>query len=380
MRTARPWTYRPELDGVRGIAILAVLVFHSQIWFPHLRADGGALGVDLFFVLSGFLITSHLTVEHDSSKTIDKGRFYARRAVRLLPALGLGLILGAIVTHMTHGNGAGMFPYPRAALVALAFAGNWFQYKIGALGHTWSLGLEEQYYLLWPFVLAWGLRRRTSTLRLAVVLGAGAVAFAAIRSVSNHVSDLNPTLWTTLHAWSHADGLFIGSVLALLLRSRHAGEAARLLRDPRLAAAALICACAISTRAVLANPTTYDLLFPLDCCFALLIGYLYVRPDHSAGRVLRSEPLLSIGTISYGLYIFHWPLFYLTSHTISSASLAAAAAWGLSISVAVLSYVLVEEPALRLKAKMASARRGRPKVATTQRSLGRTAPARARAA
>src|SRR5437899_6434526 len=135
-RRRRRIGYRPELDGFRAIAILAVMLFHSDKWLPGVHVDGGAVGVDLFFVLSGFLITSLLLEERQNAGSIDRPNFYARRALRLLPALFLALILGAFVTASVGGNGKGGMPYPHAALAALFFAGNWFQYKLGVPGHT----------------------------------------------------------------------------------------------------------------------------------------------------------------------------------------------------------------------------------------------------
>src|SRR5581483_8552235 len=117
--------HKPELDGVRGVAILAVFLAHTQIWFRGLSI-GGALGVDLFFVLSGYLITTLLAQEHESSGRVRRFRFYGRRALRLLPALGFALLFGALVAASIHVPTAGgrralmtspyVWQYPKAAL------------------------------------------------------------------------------------------------------------------------------------------------------------------------------------------------------------------------------------------------------------------------
>src|SRR5262245_41272123 len=174
--------YQPALDGLRGVAVLAVLLFHAG----HLR--GGFLGVDLFFTLSGFLITTLLLAEHSARGRISLRNFWSRRARRLLPALYL--VLGATVAY------AALFARPDSlqqirgdAFAALAYVANWHLIATGGsywsqyaapspLEHLWSLAVEEQFYIVWPLlvvgILAWSRRRagdgRARLLVVAAVL------------------------------------------------------------------------------------------------------------------------------------------------------------------------------------------------------------------
>jgi peptidoglycan/LPS O-acetylase OafA/YrhL len=349
---SRPPGYKPEFDSIRAIAILLVLFFHTQSqWFAWLQADGGFLGVDVFFVLSGFLITSLLVNEFSETGSISARTFYARRALRLLPALALALTVGALVTYR-YGNAAGNMPYPHAALATLLFSANWFSAKLGALTPMWALGLEEQYYLLWPGVLWIALRRGVRPLWLAAMSAAGAVTVAAVRSVAYH-SSTAPDSWgpMSIHGWTRADGVFIGSALALIMASSGAAQFKVLLRSRPLASAAAVCAGALLVRADLHDRTTYDGIFLLNCCTALIIGHLFVDARSPASRVIRMQPLPSIGRISYGLYIFQGPMIVVGSQT-SIRTLSVVVMWTGTFVLAIASYFVVERPALALKSRL----------------------------
>ncbi|MFW9929612.1 MAG: acyltransferase family protein, partial [Candidatus Thorarchaeota archaeon] len=150
--------YVPQLDGMRGIAVLAVIAFHAGISFM----PGGFIGVDIFFVLSGFLITSLLIREYDKYKDINFKHFYIRRALRLLPALILLLILFSVLSVF-------FLQWTQAksnledALIVLFYVANWARafhiHGAGWLGHAWSLSIEEQFYILWPITLIFLLKR-----------------------------------------------------------------------------------------------------------------------------------------------------------------------------------------------------------------------------
>src|SRR5688572_4557652 len=164
--------YRPYLDGVRGVAILLVLVCH----IPNLPLQGGFIGVDLFFVLSGFLITSLLLEEWRATGNVSLGAFYARRALRLVPALLLVLGAAVLLSELRESRTAANATWT-SALMTLFYSANWFlaygAYPRKELSATWSLSVEEQFYLLWPLLLLVMLRLRCSRRTMAGVVIAG---------------------------------------------------------------------------------------------------------------------------------------------------------------------------------------------------------------
>ncbi|HLY66186.1 MAG TPA: acyltransferase, partial [Chloroflexota bacterium] len=174
--------YRPALDGIRGAAVLAVMLFHFGAPFDQ----GGFLGVDAFFVLSGFLITSLLVEEWARNAGISFRGFYLRRALRLLPAL-LVMLLGAGAVAATIAPPEMREGTWRGIAVTLLYVANWQKVfsdqSVGVLGHTWSLSIEEQFYILWPPLLCLLLRRRLSLRWLTAIAAALAVTSAATRAV-----------------------------------------------------------------------------------------------------------------------------------------------------------------------------------------------------
>ena len=185
--------YVPALDGLRAVALLLVVSFHVS----YGRPGGGFIGVDVFFVLSGFLITSLLVTENRTSETISLADFYWRRARRLLPALVVTIIAGAlIVTYIPQAEGTR--PYPIAALAVLAYVGNWLRIAaLGPLAHTWSLSIEEQFYVLWPPTLRHFLRRGWGTSGLVgLVVAAAALCFGigAALSLAGSWNDYEATV------------------------------------------------------------------------------------------------------------------------------------------------------------------------------------------
>jgi peptidoglycan/LPS O-acetylase OafA/YrhL len=337
--------YQPALDGLRAVSIVAVLAHHSR-WLP-----GGYLGVDIFFTLSGFLITALLTEEFARTGTISLRLFYARRALRLLPALIVLVVVCAGALLATVPAEYGPLVLHEAAAV-LFYVANWawvIDLPLGVLSHTWSLGIEEQFYLLWPCVLLVMLRAispRRAFGTILVLAGAGAAWRHALVLAGARVEHLQRGLDT------HGDPLLIGCALSL-------GLTAGLRVPGRSTFAAVLGVCSLA--GLLAFSTFPDSYVhrPISSLAAvavsLIIAHVVCEPRSPLTRLLAVASLVATGRISYGVYLWHFPVFYFfglvtVPGTAATASwLAAAAAWAVSFGVAGISYAIVERPALALK-------------------------------
>jgi peptidoglycan/LPS O-acetylase OafA/YrhL len=336
---------RKSLDGVRGLAILFVLLSH----LPSLPFGGGFIGVDLFFVLSGFLITTLLLEEHRETGSISLKSFYARRALRLMPAL-VAVLIATIVLTAAFETPSTSAKARTSALMTLFYSANWFMaykaYPFPGLTATWSLSVEEQFYFVWPLLLAAMLKMNWSTRTKAMVVLAGLLLSAGLRAA----------LWKGTGSFervffgtdTHADGLLAGSLAGLCL-SR---------------------GMVLSTRALnLVGHVMLGILLLflywgwladdwvlLGGLLALNLGMtaLVVCLVQSPGPLLRGffefPPLAWLGRISYGVYLWHMVVFGLPGRI---PVLKEACPWpltiGLTIGVAALSYYALERPMLRLK-------------------------------
>jgi peptidoglycan/LPS O-acetylase OafA/YrhL len=269
--------YRPELDGLRGIAVLLVIAGHLLI--PGFRG-ASHVGVTLFFVLSGYLITSILRENGDLV------RFYARRAKRLLPALLLWLcvmIAAGVVT-------------PREALPPLLYVANWVQVGGGLalpVAHTWSLATEEQFYLLWPVILiVW---RRPVALLVAIIV-AGAFLRLAM-----------PDSGLAFFA-SRFDALAWGSLLGLGL-------------VPRIPRVVVLAAIAVLAGFTVAEPGDYRLYISVGLTAVTMASFVVmtVLVSRPTGLLAR-PPLMAVGRISYGLYLWHVPFVLVAQRMLYSGS------------------------------------------------------------
>ena len=342
------YAYRPALDGLRALAVAGVLLFHGGVSF----LPGGFLGVDAFFVLSGFLITSLLLAEHASSGRIRLPAFWGRRARRLLPAL---LVMLAAVVVL----GRALLAPPDVALLrgdtvaALGYVANWRMIYHGEgyfaqtadpspLQHTWSLGIEEQFYLLWPLVVVLALRwRRGRALLLGLALLG--TALSVLASVWWYrPDDIDRDYFGTD---SRAQALLIGCALAVLLtreRSR--------LRLGGLALVALVVLAWLWTRTAGASPWLYHGgLTVAALSVAVVLAHVVLSPGSLTARALGLAPLVVLGRISYGVYLWHWPLFGFVNSQRTGLSGAALLGLrlGLTLAVAAASYALVELPVRR---------------------------------
>jgi peptidoglycan/LPS O-acetylase OafA/YrhL len=334
--------HAPGLDGVRGLAVVAVIVYHagSPSWMP-----GGFLGVSLFFTLSGYLIGSLVVAEVEATGGLDLGRFWSRRARRLLPALLVALAGSAVLARIIELSDRTQ----RELLAGLTYTSNWVEIADGRsygelfgapspASHLWSLAVEEQFYVLFPLLVI-GLLRLVDRQRFrtwllvgsGVVYVAGAAAATAVSaSVSYYAT---PT---------RAPEIATGVALAALSRrtDRPAG--------PALGAAGAIALALVAFACVRTELTTPWVGGGGLAVFGLVSAVLVAgagRPGPLA-RVLSPAPLTYLGRISYGLYLFHWPVVIVLSRPrvdLDPGPLFAARAVA-SLAIATASYLLIEQP------------------------------------
>ncbi|WP_420128640.1 acyltransferase family protein [Longimicrobium sp.] len=304
-----PRDFRPDIEGLRGVAILLVVAYHAGV--PGLQ--GGYVGVDVFFVLSGYLITGLLVAEVERTGRVDLAAFYSRRVRRLLPAaalmLAVTLALGAVLLAPLEAR-----PLAVTGVATALYASNlWFAVQAtdylsdGGAGnpllHTWSLAVEEQFYLLWPLLVVWAMRRggRTGGRRplVAVVAGVSAVSLAGSVWLTGVVQPwaffASPT-----RAWEFGFGALAWLAGRHGLAPRPRGSAAA----AWLGMGALVCA------AALLGPRTlfpgWAALLPVLATVALLSSCGGAQGG-VVGRALRARPLQWFGRLSYSWYLWHWP-------------------------------------------------------------------------
>jgi peptidoglycan/LPS O-acetylase OafA/YrhL len=359
--------YLPALDGVRAAAVVAVMLYHGGI--PHMA--GGFMGVDAFFVLSGFLITSLLIGEWRQSLTIKLGAFWARRARRLLPALLIMLLFVAffasvIVSKGTYGA------LRLDALSTLLYVSNWHFILVNSnyfnetaasspLLHTWSLAVEEQFYLIWPLVVL-GVMHFTRSLKALFALCVAAAIGSAVWMDVVYNNGLN-TNRAYLGTDTRSQCLFIGCALAvgLVLTAQRRQQQGRLAQGelwrPANAVGLAVCGAlgivGAVTAVVLWVLTTAGSSFPFAGGFFLIglavgsvILSVVAAPRSIVPRLLALSPIRYVGRISYGLYIYHWPIFIWLNHERTNLL-----GWQLfavrvavTFAVSVASFHLVERP------------------------------------
>jgi peptidoglycan/LPS O-acetylase OafA/YrhL len=347
------------LDGVRALAVAAVVLFHGGV-----PVRGGFLGVDVFFVLSGFLITSLLLVELERDGRLAFGRFYERRARRLLPAL---VVLVAVVcAYAMFAVPGGSLPLlPGQIVGTMAYVGNWTliashatYFTLGLppspLQHTWSLAIEEQFYLVWPLLL-YGLHRitrRRDALGALCVLGAlGCAAFGAVRFEQG--ASVNALYFATQ---THATTMLLGAAFAcaLLRRAPDRGEAAFRRAPPswrRAGNAGGVVAWALVVVGLLTISGTGAALYRggylvVGAVTALAIAATVWVPDGWSARALSLRPVTYVGRISYGIYLYHFPLFLWLDHGQTGLDGAPLLFVRLAVTLAVaaVSYTWIERP------------------------------------
>ncbi len=340
---------RLEIQGLRAVAVLAVLIFH--VWPAAL--SGGYVGVDVFFVISGYLITGLLLKEAQRSGTISLLDFYARRVRRLLPASTLVIV--AVAASVTMLPKVQWVDTAKEILASTFYVQNWWlasqavdylaeDNAVGLLRHYWSLSVEEQYYIVWPllFLLITGVVK-ASRQRPGLVFG-GIIVLIAVLSLaySVYLTETNPGLAyfaTTTRAWE----LAVGGLLAVGLQRR--GEV-RGVWAPLMGWAGLLAIAIACVRFDEGTP------FPGYAALLPTVGAaLVIAAGHSARwwscyRLLALRPMQYVGDISYSLYLWHWPVVVLYGLHVEGALGLADGVFviALSLVLAHLTKVFVEDP------------------------------------
>jgi peptidoglycan/LPS O-acetylase OafA/YrhL len=342
------------LDGLRAVAVLAVVLYHLNIGW----ASGGLLGVGVFFVLSGYLITDVLLAEREREGAISLGRFWLRRARRLLPALWVMLVVVTLwIAILDPSQLAGV----RGALgAALLYVSNWwyaFQHVSyfasfrppSPLGHLWSLAVEEQFYLAWPLLLILALRlapRRWLLIGL-VVLGAIASAWAMATMFQPGSDPTRVYEGTDTRAFQ----LLLGASLAFVWPSRRLTGSISALRRRGLDTLGAVGLTVILVMVVATNEYQTFLYrggMVILSLATLAVVAVLAHPATLLGRILGAPPLRWIGVRSYGIYLWHYPIIVLTSPVVGSAGpVLTLLQVGATLVVAALSWRFVEEPIRR---------------------------------
>ncbi|MFF5494211.1 acyltransferase family protein [Streptomyces aquilus] len=341
------------LDGLRTLAVALVLVYHVD----RTLVPGGSIAVDVFFTLSGFVITRQLLAEYSRTGTLALLPFYRRRWLRLVPAL-LAVCAACLVLATTTSLW-GFDGSWRAAGLAATFLTNVFRaadpesYLGGPLAHTWSLGVEEQFYLLWPLLLL-GLLRRLRARTVLLCTAALCVLPVLWRCVLWHPDAVHRIYNGTD---TRADELLAGALVAVVLaRLRRDDPRLRLLSvwAGRLALPALALLALVAWKVpVTQNTGLWTALWytggilAVAALSATLVAGLELRPDGLLSRLLGLAPLAWTGrNLSYGIYLWHYPVVRLLASLDVEVGLLTGTVV-LTVVMALLSYYLVERPFLR---------------------------------
>ncbi|WP_338751270.1 acyltransferase family protein [Janibacter alittae] len=359
--TRPPRGHLSGLDGLRALAIIAVIVFHlDPDWLP-----GGFLGVDIFFVISGFLITTLLVREHRSTGRVDLRGFWTRRARRLLPALVIVVPVAILIARTVETDL--LVGIRRQAVGALTFSTNWLEIAHGSnyfaatspqlFMNFWSLAVEEQFYLFWPLVALalLAVHRRfalTEEVMATLVLGIG-VASALLMVVSFDPANATRAYYGTD---THLFGLMLGAALAIMWTGPvRAWTATAQWRQRRtwLIWGSVVTIAALLLLAGEGSAWTFRLGIPLISIATALLVLAAVERPGPLRSVLELAPLVWIGTRSYGIYLWHWPVILIINQDIPTNAGTDEFIWTrvwavlVTLALADLSFRFVETPVRR---------------------------------
>jgi peptidoglycan/LPS O-acetylase OafA/YrhL len=347
--------YEPALDGIRAFSVIAVMLYHANIaWLP-----GGFLGVEVFFVVSGFLITSLLIEERESTQRIDLKQFWIRRARRLLPALVMMLAATAVCVAFFATDSAPDFR--RDVLPSLGYFSNWWQIfavdtpyfaasSLPVLRHLWSLAVEEQWYLIWPLLFAFIFGAKWVRLKISGVLlvacSGAAMAVTAFRFVEDNETRTNFLYLSTL---TRSSGLLLGAAVAMMWRPWRKTSPSSWWRSSladAFAVASIAVIGVLMATVHVADARLYQGGLAVTTIASAVIIAVVMRPNGLFVKKFFSQELfVEIGRRSYGLYLWHWPIFVVASARDSGNRLAYALAATIIINEFV--YQFVEIPTRR---------------------------------
>ncbi len=349
---------RPALTGIRAIGVSLVLIFHSN--FQTLPGSWVALGV--FFVLSGFLITSMLASEHQKTGRISLGKFYSRRAVRLLPPLILAIVLLAVYAAIVPVFNAEnrIWGDSAAALFYFSDYRSAFGHEpfLGFMAQCWSLAVEEQFYLIWAAlflaVLKFGSRR------WAYVVVIAGIVFSVVNRVRIVLWAAHWNSYVAGRAYyafdTRADALFLGCLLGLIATGGHLDGwkpwAKWTLTGLALASTAVMC-WIIWSVGLAARSLPLWWLPVSEVASAIIIVYFVVRPEGWGTKAIGISVLVLIGNMSYTIYIIHWPIYVAISpYTVRwSYAVSETVRLAIIIPLAAASWYLMERPLTRWRRK-----------------------------
>lgn len=317
--------YIHSVDGLRAVAVLAVLLYHLGIdWIP-----GGFLGVDLFFVISGYVITGLILDSIARSGTLDLRAFYLSRIRRLLPALVAMLVFTTLFIGVYAPETVRRFvadiPYVLSGSMNWALVSRQQDYfeAIGRpplLQHTWSLAVEAQFYLIWPLVLLFILKyfgkKNIPYAALGIALASGIALFAYSVRIDTQESAISHVYFGTD---THSIGLFLGSALAVSWQPQNlTKEISKRAQDfvDLIGVVGLLGLLSTFLFINESDPTLYRIAFPLSALFGCATLISVVHPASRFAPILSTRPLIWIGERSYGIYLWHWIVFQLTRPSI----------------------------------------------------------------
>jgi peptidoglycan/LPS O-acetylase OafA/YrhL len=325
------------LDGLRAISVGLVIVSHEALpslnFLPQGIRNNGAIGVIMFFVLSGFLITRLLLVEIDRFGRLNIARFYARRAFRIFPPFYVYILVAAAAGALH------LYPNPPGianVLAAATYTVNYVpRYADWVLGHAWTLCIEEQFYLFWPLCLAFVPRRSALWIAVAVF------ALSPFIRVANYYIDPQSLGGLGRMFHTHADGLMIGCCIALAADQKTFGRILRAMRHPFTVSVAVCVIVFISP--LYRDSFRQSIGFTLDAlCCASVMMFAVSHENTWLGRIINSSLFKHVGVISYSLYLWQ-QLFTGPNNFFRPWNLLAV------LACAEASYWWVERPSLRLR-------------------------------